>query len=61
MGLRWRVHQHVGSQAVITREGIAASLTRRAPIDDLVDPAKADANALIALTDVSEATARIAL
>lgn len=61
LGLRWRVHQHVGSQALITREGVAASLTRRAPIDELVDPVEADANTLISLTDVSEATARIAL
>lgn len=61
LGLRWRVHQHVGNQALITREGIAASLARRAPIAELVDPTEADANALIALTDVSEATARIAL
>lgn len=61
LGLRWRVQQHIGDQALITREGTAASLARRAPIDDLVDPEQADANALIALTDVSEATARIAL
>jgi hypothetical protein len=60
-GLRWRVHQHVGSQAVISREGIATCLTRRAPINDLVDPTEADANTLISLTDVSEATARITL
>lgn len=61
LGLRWRVQQHVGDQAVISREGVAASLTRRAPLVELVDPAVADTNALLPLQDMSEATTRIAL
>jgi len=60
-GLRWRIFQHVGDQAVITREGPAAGLTRRAPIDQLIDPVEADHNALLPYTDMSAATARIAL
>ena len=60
-GLRWRIHQLFGDTALITREGTAASLSRRAPVADLVDPADADTNAIIALTDVSAATKRIAL
>lgn len=59
--LRWRIHQLVGDDAVIMREGSGASLSRRAPVADLVDPKLADANALIAMTDLSESTARIAL
>tara|TARA_B100000378_G_scaffold34584_2_gene26054 strand:- start:985 stop:1443 length:459 start_codon:yes stop_codon:yes gene_type:complete len=60
-GLRWRIFQHVGDQAIITREGPAFGLTRRAPIDELVDPVEADHNALLPYTDMSAATARIAL
>lgn len=60
-GLRWRVWQHVGDQAVITREGPRAALTRRAPIDELVDPVEADHNAILPFEDMSEATARIAM
>jgi hypothetical protein len=61
LGLRWRVQQHVGDQALIIREGVAASLARRAPIDELVDPVEADRNALLPLEDMSETTTRIAL
>lgn len=60
-GLRWRVFQHQGDQAVITREGPRAALTRRAPIDELVDPVEADHNAILPFEDISEATKRIAL
>lgn len=61
LGLRWRVQQHIGDQALISREGVAASLTRRAPLDELVDPAQADENALLPFQDMSEATSRLAL
>lgn len=60
-GLRWKIFQHQGDQAVITREGPAVGLTRRAPIDELVDPVEADHNAILPFTDISEATKRIAL
>lgn len=60
-GLRWRIHQLFGDTALITREGTAASLSRRAPVAELVDPVEADQNALMALQDVSAATKRIAL
>lgn len=60
-GLRWRIFQHVGDQAVITREGPNTALTRRAPLDELVDPVTADHNAILPFTDMSEATTRIAL
>ena len=60
-GLRWRIFQHAGDQAVITREGPTTALTRRAPIAELVDPVAADHNAILPFTDMSEATTRIAL
>lgn len=60
-GLRWRIWQHAGADALIAREGPNAALTRRAPLDELVDPVVADHNALLPLTDISEATKRIAL
>ena len=60
-GLRWRIWQHAGTDALIAREGPTAALTRRAPLDELVDPVVADHNALLPLTDISEATRRIAL
>ncbi|AMK19358.1 hypothetical protein [Sphingobium sp. MI1205] len=61
-GLRWRVLSHAADgTAHIAREGVAASLSRRAAIDELVDPKAADDNALIALTDASEAGKRIGL
>ena len=61
-GLRWRVLSHNADGTVlIMREGVAASLSRRAAIDELVDPKAADDNALIALTDASEAGKRIGL
>ncbi|KFG91699.1 hypothetical protein BV98_000557 [Sphingobium herbicidovorans NBRC 16415] len=62
LGLRWRVLSHAADgTAHIAREGDAASLTRRANINELVDPKIADENAMIALTDMSEAAARIGL
>jgi hypothetical protein len=60
-GLHWRVFQHVGDQAVITRGGPSAALTRRAPIDELVDPVEADHNAILPSQDMSETTTRIAI
>lgn len=62
LGLRWRIHQVMADGiALITREGTGACLSRRAPVAELVDPKVADENAIIALTDVSAATARIAI
>jgi hypothetical protein len=61
-GLRWRVLSHAADQtALLSRIGPNTALTRRAPIGDLVDPKIADENAIIALTDASEASARIGL
>ena len=62
LGLRWRVLSHAADgTAHIAREGAAASLSRRANISELVDPKIADDNAMIALTDASEAGKRIGL
>lgn len=60
--LRWRVLSHAADEtALLSRIGPNTALTRRAPIGDLVDPKVADENAMIALTDASEAGARIGL
>ncbi|MCK0533425.1 hypothetical protein [Sphingobium agri] len=62
LGLRWRVLSHAADgTAHIAREGVAASLSRRADIDALVDPKIADENAKLAFTDASEAGERIGL
>ncbi|WP_030538663.1 hypothetical protein [Sphingobium sp. DC-2] len=62
LGLRWRVLSHAADgTAHIAREGVAASLSRRADINELVDPKIADENAKLALTDASEAGKRIGL
>lgn len=61
-GLRWRVLSHAADgTALLGRIGPNTSLTRRADLDELVDPKLADDNALIVLSDRSEAGKRIGL
>lgn len=62
-GARWRICQLMdgGSVALLTREGEAARGARRELVDDLVDAKLADENEALTFTDLSEATARIAL
>lgn len=71
-GLRWKVQRHHNDgtalilRAPLPGQTASASLTRTAPVADLVDPADADRNAALsvaALTsaDKAEADTRIAL
>lgn len=61
-GLRWRVLSHAADgTALLGRIGPNTSLTRRADLSELVDPKLADDNALIVLSDRSEAGKRIGL
>lgn len=61
-GIRWRVLSHAADgTALLSHIGTATALTRRADVAELVDPKVADENALLALTDTSEAGARIGL
>ncbi len=61
-GLAFTVQRlNADGTATISREGTAASLRRDAPVEDLVDAQDAERNALLALTDTSEAGKRIAL
>ena len=60
-GVRWRIQQYVGDQALISREGENATGCRRVPATDLVDPQAAADHDAIALGDIRESTARIAI
>lgn len=61
-GLRWRVLSHAADgTALLSRIGPNTVLTRRAEIDELVDPKVADDNALIVLSDWTEAGKRVGL
>ncbi|MEA3390590.1 MAG: hypothetical protein U9R64_15120 [Pseudomonadota bacterium] len=62
-GVRWRICQLMeqGRVALITRNSEAARGVRRELVADLVDAKLADENEALAFTDLSEATARIAL
>lgn len=61
-GARWRICQLMeGGIALITKEGQAATGVRRELLADLVDASLADENEWLTFTDMSEATARIAI
>ncbi|MGE6693321.1 hypothetical protein ACQKE8_12860 [Sphingobium limneticum] len=61
-GARWRVCQLMdGGIALISKEGQAATGIRRELLADLVDAKLADENEWLTFTDMSEATARIAI
>jgi hypothetical protein len=61
-GQSWRVMQHIdGGLALLSLIGSASGRYRRAPLDELIDPAEAEENAALPFTDREEADRRRAL